>query len=222
MRDCVHFQIEIFSWIWDWQAVLPLSDCHLTDKSVSISCWIILIFLVQLYPRDKKVRSAFFFWHALARANLQTHTHTHAWFHLLYSEVTEPELIRSLVLPSHPALSSTPSAELKVVTDRRNRLLSNPFIFIHTNTGLEPLAAPLTQRRTALWLTAISFKTRALTKFTSTSLIDTSPAVHVDIRGRVSGFAVEDNLRTLQLTFILMIWFHLEEDNAIMKYDSIV
>lgn len=39
---------------------------------------------------------------------------------------------------------------------RRNSLLLNPFIFIHTNRGLEPLTDPRYKARVAFWLT-VSF-----------------------------------------------------------------
>lgn len=66
-----------------------------------------------------------------------------------YAEVTEPQLLKSSILSSRPPLLSSPvdplrrsEGQLFDKSARRNSLLLNPFIFIHTNTGLELLAAP--------------------------------------------------------------------------------
>lgn len=52
----------------------------------------------------------------------------------------------------------TPTSPIPVL--QPNSLLLNPFIFIHTNTGLEPLALSRYIARVALWLTAFPFTSR--------------------------------------------------------------
>lgn len=94
---------------------------------------------------------------------------------------------------------------------RRNSLLLNPFIFIHTNTGLEPLEAPQIQSQSGLLTDSFLLFIQTLTKFTSTPLIDLNH--QHSTRGRYQGAwqwicrmnIVEDDLITLQLTFTIII-----------------
>lgn len=94
---------------------------------------------------------------------------------------------------------------------RRNSLLLNPFIFIHTNTGLEPLAAPQIQSQSGLLTDSFLLFIQTLTKFTSTPLIDSNH--QHGTRGRYQGAwqwicrvnMAEDDLITLQLTFTIII-----------------
>lgn len=94
---------------------------------------------------------------------------------------------------------------------RRNSLLLNPFIFIHTNTGLEPLAAPQIQRQSGLLTDSLLLFIQTLTKFTSTPLIDSNH--QHSTRGSYQGAwqwiwrmnIVEDDFITLQLTFTIII-----------------
>ena len=128
---------------------------------------------------------------------------------LFYAEVTEPQLLKSSILSFDPPLSTTPSAAAKgrffffLLTS----LLLNPFIFIHTNTGLEPLAAPRIQSQSGPLTDSFLLFIQTLTKFTSTPLIDLNH--QHSTRGRYQGAwqwicstnIVEDDLITLQLTF---------------------
>lgn len=94
---------------------------------------------------------------------------------------------------------------------RRNSLLLNPFIFIHTNTGFEPLAAPQIHTHSGLLTDSFLLFIPTLTKFTSTPLIDSNQ--QHGTRGRYQGAwqwicrvnIVEDDLITLQLTFTIII-----------------
>ena len=102
--------------------------------------------------------------------------------------------------------------QLQRRADFLTSLLLNPFIFIHTNTGLEPLTAPQIQSQSGLLTDSFLPFIQTLTKFTSTPLIDSNH--QHSTRGRYQGAwqwicrmnIVEDDLIILQLTFPIIIW----------------
>lgn len=108
--------------------------------------------------------------------------------HLFYAKVIEPRLLKSSILSFHPPLPSTPSAAAKVrflTSLQKKQSAPKSLIFIHTNTGLESLAAPQIQSQSGLLTDSFLLFIQTLTKFTSTPLIDSNH--QHSTRGRISG-----------------------------------